>query len=299
MKGFGFLGASLFLLALFLVAITLATGLSWFRLMDAIGRGLLAGARLARRDSCASADDWSAARAGARRARESCARSRQCGSPSASRSGSSRCLRRSKKATRAYRETQIPLFSGASREGELPPLSLLDEPKLQAKGYSEETLEALSRQVELKLKDFRIEARGRQRASGSGHHALRNAAGARHQGQPDIEPRQGHRARTVGGQRARRRRDSRQVGDRPGDSELAIARSVYLSEILSSGKYDALKSPLALALGKDIGGAPVVVDLAKMPHLLVAGTTGSGKSVALNAMVLSLLYKASRAATCA
>ena len=67
---------------------------------------------------------------------------------------------------------------------------------------------------------------------------------------------------------------------------------VYLSEILRSEKYDQLKSPLALALGKDIGGAPIVVDLAKMPHLLVAGTTGSGKSVALNAMVLSLLYKA-------
>src|SRR5690606_15336161 len=58
-------------------------------------------------------------------------------------------------------------------------------------------------------------------------------------------------------------------------------------------RYDAVKSPLALALGKDIAGAPVVVDLGKMPHLLVAGTTGSGKSVALNAMVLSLLYKAS------
>ncbi|HEY7872968.1 MAG TPA: FtsK/SpoIIIE domain-containing protein, partial [Rudaea sp.] len=67
---------------------------------------------------------------------------------------------------------------------------------------------------------------------------------------------------------------------------------VYLSEILRSEKYDAMKSPLALALGKDIGGRAVVVDLAKMPHLLVAGTTGSGKSVALNAMVLSLLYKA-------
>ncbi|MEP6940650.1 MAG: FtsK/SpoIIIE domain-containing protein, partial [Rudaea sp.] len=67
---------------------------------------------------------------------------------------------------------------------------------------------------------------------------------------------------------------------------------VYLSEILKSEKYDAMKSPLALALGKDIGGRPVVVDLGKMPHLLVAGTTGSGKSVAVNAMVLSLLYKA-------
>jgi len=66
---------------------------------------------------------------------------------------------------------------------------------------------------------------------------------------------------------------------------------VYLSEILSSERYDSVKSPLALALGKDIGGKPVVTDLAKMPHLLVAGTTGSGKSVAVNAMVLSLLYK--------
>jgi S-DNA-T family DNA segregation ATPase FtsK/SpoIIIE len=68
---------------------------------------------------------------------------------------------------------------------------------------------------------------------------------------------------------------------------------VYLSEILRSDKYDQARSPLTLALGKDIGGKPVVVDLAKMPHLLVAGTTGSGKSVAVNAMVLSLLYKAS------
>jgi S-DNA-T family DNA segregation ATPase FtsK/SpoIIIE len=68
---------------------------------------------------------------------------------------------------------------------------------------------------------------------------------------------------------------------------------IYLSEILRSKEYDKLSSPLALALGKDIGGRPTVVDLGRMPHLLVAGTTGSGKSVALNAMVLSLLYKAS------
>jgi S-DNA-T family DNA segregation ATPase FtsK/SpoIIIE len=67
---------------------------------------------------------------------------------------------------------------------------------------------------------------------------------------------------------------------------------IYLSEILRSKEYDKVSSPLALALGKDIGGRPTVVDLARMPHLLVAGTTGSGKSVALNAMVLSLLYKA-------
>jgi len=66
---------------------------------------------------------------------------------------------------------------------------------------------------------------------------------------------------------------------------------VTLGEIIRSRAYDEMHSPLALALGKDIGGQPVVADLTRMPHLLIAGTTGSGKSVALNAMVLSLLYK--------
>jgi DNA segregation ATPase FtsK/SpoIIIE, S-DNA-T family len=67
---------------------------------------------------------------------------------------------------------------------------------------------------------------------------------------------------------------------------------VALSEILQSQVFDSSASPLTLALGKDIGGVPMVADLARMPHLLVAGTTGSGKSVAINAMLLSLLYKA-------
>jgi S-DNA-T family DNA segregation ATPase FtsK/SpoIIIE len=66
---------------------------------------------------------------------------------------------------------------------------------------------------------------------------------------------------------------------------------VTLGEILKSRAYDDLASPLTLALGKDIGGDSVVADLARMPHLLIAGTTGSGKSVAINAMVLSILYK--------
>jgi S-DNA-T family DNA segregation ATPase FtsK/SpoIIIE len=73
---------------------------------------------------------------------------------------------------------------------------------------------------------------------------------------------------------------------------------VRLSEILGSKAYHDMHSPLTVALGKDIGGQPVVADLAKMPHLLVAGTTGSGKSVGINAMILSLLYK-SEPKTCA
>ena len=83
----------------------------------------------------------------------------------------------------------------------------------------------------------------------------------------------------------------------PGKSCMALElpnakrQIVRLSEIISSGAYHEMSSPLAMTLGKDIGGHPVVVDLAKMPHLLVAGTTGSGKSVGINAMILSLLYK--------
>src|ERR1051326_3362766 len=67
-----------------------------------------------------------------------------------------------------------------------------------------------------------------------------------------------------------------------------------LSELLMSPGYRDSASPITLALGKDIAGAPVVVDLARMPHLMVAGTTGSGKSVAINAMILSILYRATR-----
>ena len=74
-----------------------------------------------------------------------------------------------------------------------------------------------------------------------------------------------------------------------------VREIVYLKEVLESKQYQDAKSPLSLALGKDIAGYPVVVDLAKMPHLLVAGTTGAGKSVGLNAMLLSLLYKATPA----
>jgi len=80
----------------------------------------------------------------------------------------------------------------------------------------------------------------------------------------------------------------------PGGAEIPNEKReiVTLGEIIKSKPYDEVSSPLALALGKDIGGVPVVADLARMPHLLIAGTTGSGKSVGINAMVLSLVYKA-------
>ncbi|MBA8886035.1 S-DNA-T family DNA segregation ATPase FtsK/SpoIIIE [Dokdonella fugitiva] len=287
---FGPLGAGLFLLALLLIAITLATGLSWFKLMDAIGRFLLgAGAGVA--DRMKRAEDWNAARE-ARAEREVVRKIETVKQAKRDPIRIEPVVAPIEKSERAQRETQIPLFSGASDSGQLPPLSLLDEPRQQVKGYSEETLEALSRQVELKLKDFRIEAQvvGVFPGPVITRFEMQPAPGIK-----------GSQISTLDKDIARGLSVTsvRVVDVIPGKSVIGLEipnanrEIVYLSEILRSDKYDTLKSPLALALGKDIGGKPVVVDLAKMPHLLVAGTTGSGKSVAVNAMVLSLLYKSS------
>nr|MDQ2972041.1 DNA translocase FtsK 4TM domain-containing protein [Pseudomonadota bacterium] len=290
--GFGELGAMLFLLALFLVAITLATGLSWFKLMDVTGRGVFAlGAWL--RGKAKRAPEAYAARAArvereetrkvefAKQARREPIKIEQAPAPIV-------------KSERSRRENQIPMFAGGSSESELPPLSLLDEAPPQGKGYSEETLEVLSRQVEMKLKDFRIDAHVVSAHPGPviTRFELEPAAGVRGSqiSSLDKDIARGLSVYSV-----------RVVDVIPGKNVIgleipnATRETVHLSEILSSKEYGDARSPISLALGKDIGGRPVVVDLQKMPHLLVAGTTGSGKSVALNAMVLSLLFKASPA----
>ncbi|HUH31922.1 MAG TPA: DNA translocase FtsK, partial [Rhodanobacter sp.] len=162
----------------------------------------------------------------------------------------------------------------------------------QGPGYSEETLEVLSRQVELKLRDFRIETKvvGVYPGPVITRFELEPAAGVRGSQVSSLDKDIARGLSVV---------SVRVVDVIPGKNVIGLEipntrkQIVYLSEILRSDKYDQHRSPLALALGKDIGGRPVVVDLAKMPHLLVAGTTGSGKSVAVNAMVLSLLYKSS------
>ena len=154
-----------------------------------------------------------------------------------------------------------------------------------------EALEALSRLVEMKLKDFGDRGRGGGGAAGAGGDALRAAAGPWGEGEPDHCAVEGSGARAVGAISVR------VVEVIPGKSVMGLEIAnekrevVTLGEIIRSKAYDELHSPLALALGKDIGGQPVVADLTRMPHLLIAGTTGSGKSVAINAMVLSLLYK--------
>jgi len=288
MHGFGFLGATLFLLALFLVALTLATGLSWLRTMDLIGQGLITGF------------GWLTSgmrRAGEMRDARAARTERQVVRKVETVKQSKRepikiepTLSAIEKSERAEREQQIPLFVGITNSA-LPPLSLLDEPQQQVKGYSEETLEAISRQVEMKLKDFRIDAQvvGVYPGPVITRFELQPAPGIKGSQISNLDKDIARGLSVI---------SVRVVDVIPGKSVIGLEipnanrEIVYLSEILRSERYDAVKSPLALALGKDIGGRPVVVDLQKMPHLLVAGTTGSGKSVALNAMVLSLLYKA-------
>jgi S-DNA-T family DNA segregation ATPase FtsK/SpoIIIE len=289
-SAFGDKGAPLLLLAVFLIAVTLATGLSWFKLMDLTGQGVVRlggwfGGKMRRAPEVMAARNARAEREVVKKADAIKQAKRE---PVRIETPVPMVV----KSDRASRENQIPLFTGASMDGEVPPLSLLDEAPPQGPGYSEETLEVLSRQVELKLKDFRIEARvmGVYPGPVITRFELEPAAGVRGSQVSSLDKDIARGLSVV---------SVRVVDVIPGKNVIGLEipntkkQIVYLSEILRSEKYDQMKSPLALALGKDIGGKAVVTDLAKMPHLLVAGTTGSGKSVAVNAMVLSLLYKAS------
>jgi S-DNA-T family DNA segregation ATPase FtsK/SpoIIIE len=289
-RAFGDKGAPLLLLAVCLIAITLATGLSWFKLMDATGELVMKaggwfGGKVRQAPEVMAARSARAEREVVKKAEAVKQAKRE---PVRIETPAPMVV----KSDRAVRENQIPLFTGASMDGEVPPLSLLDEAPPQGPGYSEETLEVLSRQVELKLRDFRVEARvaGVYPGPVITRFELEPAAGVRGSQVSSLDKDIARGLSVV---------SVRVVDVIPGKNVIGLEipntkkQIVYLSEILKSERYDQMKSPLALALGKDIGGKAVVADLAKMPHLLVAGTTGSGKSVAVNAMVLSLLYKSS------
>ena len=193
-------------------------------------------------------------------------------------------------SARAEKERQVPLFDPPSA-GELPPLSLLDDPKPTSSGYSEESLEAMSRLVELKLRDFGITV---EVVSVSPGPVITRF---------ELDPAPGVKVSQIVNLAKDLARSLSVVSVRvveviPGKAFIGLEipnenrEVVTLGEILKSKAYDELASPLTLALGKDISGQSVVADLSRMPHLLIAGTTGSDKSVAINAMVLSLLYKA-------
>jgi S-DNA-T family DNA segregation ATPase FtsK/SpoIIIE len=194
------------------------------------------------------------------------------------------------KSERAEKEKQAPLFRNLPGDSKLPPLSLLDEaPQLQ-ETVSLETLEFTSRLIEKKLSDFGVEAK--VVAAYPGPVVTRY----------EIEPATGVKGSQIVGlardlARSLSLTSIRVVETIPGKNYMALElpnpkrQIVRLTEIVGSKIYNDSPSNLTVALGKDIAGKAVVADLAKMPHLLVAGTTGSGKSVGINATILSLLYK--------
>jgi DNA segregation ATPase FtsK/SpoIIIE, S-DNA-T family len=286
-SGLGFLGATLLLLALWLAGVSLFSGLSWLEVMDRLGRWILTGVewlqqRLAERKEVREGREQKEIRQEVVREKIEIAAKRpppkiEAPTPKVERS------------ERVERERQVPLFDKPS-SNELPQLSLLDDPPQQQSGYSAEALEAMSRLVELKLRDFGVEAEVVEVHPGPvvTRFELKLAAGVKVSQVTNL-------AKDLA--RALSAISVRIVEVIPGKSTIGLEIPnekrdiVTLGEIIKSKAYDQMASPLALVLGKDISGAPVVADLARMPHLLVGGTTGSGKSTAVNAMVLSLLYK--------
>ncbi|HEX7416896.1 MAG TPA: DNA translocase FtsK 4TM domain-containing protein [Steroidobacteraceae bacterium] len=285
--GLYFLGATLLMLAVWAAGVQLAFGVSWLTIMDRIGHATWSGigwlrGRLALSRDVAEGRERKLARKVSADAEEKRAAVR----PRPRIETAAPVL---EKSDRVEKEKQVPLFE-APKSNELPALMLLDDPPPPQHSYSAEALEALSRLVELKLKDFGVEVE--VVAVQPGPVVTRF----------ELRPAPGVKVSQISGLAKDLARSLSAISVRvveviPGKSVMGLEipnekrEIVTLGEIIKSKAYDDLASPLALALGKDIGGQPVVADLTRMPHLLIAGTTGSGKSVAINAMLLSLLYK--------
>lgn len=314
-------GSTLLLLALFLFGLTVFTDLSWFKVMDLTGKITLDlleliqsffsrwwAARSERKQLVAQlreADDVVNEVAGSLSDRRERARVKERlleREESLSKHMTARETRTApviepaappkpvEQSKRALKEKQANLFVDPLIEGSLPPLSLLDVAEKQPKQYSPESLEAMSRLLEIKLKEFGVEV----------------IVESVHPGPVitrfEIQPAAGVKVSRISNLAKDLARSLAVISVRvveviPGKTTVGIEipnedrQIVRFSEVLSSAPYDDAKSPVTIALGHDIGGKPVIADLAKMPHLLVAGTTGSGKSVGVNAMILSILFK--------
>jgi S-DNA-T family DNA segregation ATPase FtsK/SpoIIIE len=282
------LGASVLLFFLWLASLSLFLGVSWLNIMDRVGRWCLGAWETLQVKIGEFRDRAEGRRKLALRQETVEVEKKRTASRTPPRIEP--VIAPLEPSERAQKERQVPLFEPPAA-GELPPLSLLDDPPPQKKGYSEESLEAMSRLVELKLKDFNIDVEVISVSPGPIITRF------------ELDPAPGVKVSQISNLAKDLARSLSVVSVRvveviPGKSFVGLEipnenrELVTLGEILKSKAYDDLASPLTLALGKDIGGNSVVADLARMPHLLIAGTTGSGKSVAINAMVLSLLYKA-------
>jgi len=316
---FGNSGATLFLLVMLLAGVTLFTGLSWLTLLDMIGKSTVIICRFL---GLKIMDLW---RMSPLNRIEISVKPSQVQTPEFL-SGKPEVKKKPKmkmlpaieavpvieKAVPILEKAETAIFGKVEKEktgktkkqqhtdfsiageGVLPPLTLLDERDTRVKGYSESDLEEMSRLVENILEDFNVvvEVVG----------VLPGPVITRF----ELQPAAGVKVSRISGlskdlARALSVTSVRIVEVIPGKSVIGLEipnrerEMVTLRELLASKNFEKSKSLLTLAMGKDIAGAPVVADLGKMPHALVAGTTGSGKSVAINTMILSMLYKSTPA----
>ena len=283
---FGVVGATLIALSLFLSGVTLVTRLSWFSLMDWLGE---TGFSLVDRISArfGGLKDEMKGAVERKRRTESVASLRQKMTEKKAPKIAPK-ISVPKLSKRVDEEKQMPLFVSKIK-GELPPLALLDPVQKSDRGYSRQELEMMSSLLVKKLKDFNIEITVETVQPGPVITRF------------EIELAAGIKASQVVGlsrdlARALSVVSIRVVENIPGKPFMGVEipnqsrEIVYLMESLSSDEFEKQRGPLPVALGKDIAGAPVVTELSKTPHLLVAGTTGSGKSVCINTLIMSLVY---------
>jgi DNA segregation ATPase FtsK/SpoIIIE, S-DNA-T family len=286
-------GSSLLYLTLLFFGLTLGLGLSWLRLADKVGLHCLRGWDWAWQYW----QQWRKEHLEEKEARELINQRKQAFEHYVEKERKRKPIEIApvrevpkQPSKRVQKEKQGRLFDSPA-VGDLPPISILNEWEVNKKfGFSAEALEAMSRLLEIKLKDFGIDIE--VVAINPGPVITRF----------EVQPAPGIKVSRISGlvkdlARSLAVSSLRVVEVIPGKTCIGIEipnekkAMIFLGQVLSSPEFDNARSPISMALGHDIGGNPVVVDLAKMPHLLVAGTTGSGKSVGINAMILSILFK--------
>ena len=295
MAVFSYVGSTMILLSLFLFGLTVFVDISWIALIDRLGIAAINFYDITR----SKLTEWNMARIEKAKSREASlerqvkveieTKKQKLRVPPTIQTPKPKPVA----SKRIQREQQQTLFEDSAVVGTLPQINLLDPADDNSgNGYSADSLEHLSRLLEHKLLDFGIKADVVE--------VLPGPVVTRF----EIQPAAGIKVSRISGLAKDLARSMAVISVRvveviPGKSVVGIEipnekrQMVRLSEILSSEAYDRSSSPVTLALGHDIAGSPVVADLGRMPHLLVAGTTGSGKSVGINTMLLSLLFKAS------
>ena len=285
---FGYAGSTMVLLLLSAIGFSLFTGWSWIMMTEKLGTALITSYHWAYEKY----HDWQDRKAGkvVEQKREEFVENERKRFDDRAPLEIKPAQTEITKSERVLKEKQTTLFDSPT-DSTLPPLHLLDAANNTVELPSNETLDFTSRLIERKLADFGIEVKVLSAQPGPviTRFELEPAAGVKGSQVTNLVKDLARALSVV---------SVRVVETIPGKTCMGLEipnpkrQIVFLSEIMSSQVYADMHSPIAIAMGKDIAGKPVVADLAKMPHVLVAGTTGSGKSVAINALILSFLYKA-------